>query len=66
MTDLAFQIISELMNHTDAVSSEQLAMHCGVSSKSIRRCISALKQNSRHYGFDIHTRPGFGSSLDYL
>lgn len=63
MTDLAFQIISELMNHTDAVSSEQLAMHCGVSSKSIRRCISALKQNSRHYGFDIHTRPGFGSSL---
>lgn len=66
MNDLAFQIISELMNQKDAVSSEQLAMHCGVSSKSIRRCMSALKQNSKLYGYDIHTKTGTGSSLMIL
>ncbi|MFR5078348.1 MAG: hypothetical protein ACLTDX_10035 [[Clostridium] innocuum] len=46
MDDLAFQIINELLSHKEAVSSGQLAMSCSVSSKSIQRCISALRKSS--------------------
>ena len=63
MDDLAFQIINELLSHKEAVSSGQLAMSCSVSSKSIQRCISALRKSSEAHGYSINTKTGIGTEI---
>lgn len=63
MDDLAFQIINELLSHKEAVSSEQLAMSCSVSSKSIQRCISTLRKSSEAHGYSIYTKTGIGAEI---
>lgn len=59
-------LIKELLSSDTALTSEQLALSCGVSSKSIRRYLADLKEECALHGAQIIMKPGFGNSIEII
>lgn len=56
-------IMKELLASDVPLTSEHLAMTCGVSSKSIRRYLADLKEQCEHHGASIIMKPGLGNLI---
>lgn len=56
-------IMKELLASDVPLTSEHLALTCGVSSKSIRRYLADLKEQCEHHGATIIMKPGLGNLI---
>lgn len=57
-------ILKELLKNDTPITSEQLATICNVSSKSIRRYLSDLKEICSTHGAQIIMKPGLGNLIE--
>lgn len=64
MNKLERNILLELLNHQDPITSEKLAMQLGVSSKTIRRYLQELKEVCLQFGAVILIKPAIGITLN--
>ena len=56
-------IMKELLASDVPLTSEHLALTCGVSSKSIRRYLADLKDQCEQHGATIIMKPGLGNLI---
>ncbi len=56
-------ILKELLASDVPLTSEHLALTCGVSSKSIRRYLADLKDQCEQHGATIIMKPGLGNLI---